>query len=262
MNNQNLTVSDIPNLSKFFIQVQIIVNWIFFPITGILGWFFVRVVRQNTIIDLKKVRADYHGFTAGNQPTMVCCNHLTMIDSFYLHYALSGLWGYMTSFRRFSWNLPAVENFKSSNIMSFITWMGKTIPIDRSGSQEHIRKVLAKIRYVLSRDEICTIFPEGGRSRSGLIELENVQYGVGNILRDVENPRVVCIYLRGLKQGDYTAVPHKGDKMYVKLDAIYPKSDKSGIRASKEISMQIITKLKEMEDEYFRLHPEAARPGK
>ncbi len=182
---------------------------------------------------------------------MICANHLTMFDSIFIQYALNGVWGYLKEFRLFSWNTPAVENFKATIFMSLFTYLGKTIPIDRQGSSDHHKLVLNKVRYLMEHGHICTIFPEGGRSRTGKIEVENVTYGVGNILSEMEDYRVLCIYLRGSRQEKHSPLPPYNDSIYMKMETIEPRSEQSGRRAARDISVQIITRLKEMEDEYF-----------
>jgi hypothetical protein len=62
---------------------------------------------------------------------------------------------------------------------------------------------------------------------------------------------VLCVYLRGDAQETYTAIPARGDRLRVSLATIEPKTDHSGLRASRDLARQITTQLAEMEREYF-----------
>src|SRR6266508_4537149 len=105
---------------------------------------------------------------------------------------------------------------------------------------------------------ICTIFPEGGRSRTGRIDPERVTYGIGQILKDYDNPLVVCLYVRGKHQTTYSYLPRRGDEIYVDLELLEPKTEATGLRKARDIARQVIFKLKEMEDRYFAIEIDSA----
>ncbi len=248
----NTPVTDrIPAKERFFLNLQIAIDWLFFPIVGISTILFFRVVQRVKIQNHDELRKAFQRIVRNKRPTLICANHLTMFDSIFIHYALGGVGSYFFDFRTFSWNTPAVEKFKTTVFMRVLTYLGKTIPIDRQGSGEHHKLVLDKIRYLMERGEVCTIFPEGGRSRTGRVDLENVTYGVGNILKDMGDFQVLCIYIRGSKQVSYTVLPPRKDTIFVRLEVLEPRTTEKGLRASRDLSLQIIQKLKEMEDDYF-----------
>jgi 1-acyl-sn-glycerol-3-phosphate acyltransferase len=139
------------------------------------------------------------------------------------------------------------------------TFLGKTIPIDRAGSAEHHRNVLDKLKHLVARGQICTLFPEGGRSRTGTIQIDQVTYGVGQILKDQDNPLVVCVYVRGQSQKHYSYFPARKDRIYVDAELLEPKSEATGLRAARDLSRQVIAKLGEMED--YRLVTSAIATG-
>lgn len=242
----------IPLISQFWLQLQIIIDWLFLPFIGPISLIYFRFVRGVTVKNVKEVRKKFRELASTGKPTMVCSNHLTSFDSVYLHYAFNSVSGYILNFRLLSWNVPAVENFKSNWFLSLFTYLGKTIPIDRSGTSDHHKFVLNKIRYLLDHNEICTIFPEGGRSRTGRVDVENVTYGVGNILNDMNDFQVLCVYMRGDKQDSYSLMPHKGDSIYCDIEAFEPRTELEGRKASRDLSIQIINRIKEMEDVYFQ----------
>lgn len=261
MSYGSLTVSKsvgerIPLKEILLLKLQILVDYLFFPVVGIATVFFFRFIHKSNIRNHKEIRRQFQDITRDRRPILICANHLTMFDSIFIHYALNGVLGYLKEFRLFSWNTPAVENFKSTAFLSIFTYLGKTIPIDRTGSSDHHKLVLNKVRYLLENGEICTIFPEGGRSRTGRVEPANVTYGVGNILSEMENYRVLCIYIRGDKQETHSPLPPYNDRIYMKMEIIEPETEQTGRRAARDISVQIIDKIKSMEDDYFHLREE------
>jgi hypothetical protein len=45
--------------------------------------------------------------------------------------------------------------------------------------------------------------------------------------------------------------PARGDRLRVSLKLIEPKSDAKGVRRTRDLSMQVMTQLAEMESDYF-----------
>jgi 1-acyl-sn-glycerol-3-phosphate acyltransferase len=239
------------------LRMQALLGWAAFAVVGPGAVFYMRVLRGHRIEGMEEARRIYHEALADGRPVIVCANHLTMVDSIYLHHAFASISDYLVSFRRFSWNVPAVENFKRNLLLRMITYVGKTIPIDRSGDAMHLKKVLAKIKHVVSRGDVCTLFPEGGRSRTGRVEPSKVTSGVGHILRDLDRPRVLCSYLRGARQTTWSTVPARGDTLHVYVEVLEPKTEATGLRASRDLARQVIDKIKAMEDAHFaRIAPD------
>lgn len=222
-----------------------------FPVIGPAAIFWMRAVRQNRVRGLAEVRSRFDAIVRTGRPLVICANHLTMVDSMFLHWSLSSPLAYMRRFRSFAWNVPAVENFKKSAPIAAFTYLTKTIAIDRAGDPEHHREVLGKLAHLVRQGEIVTIFPEGGRSRTGRVEPSEVTYGVGQLLGDVPDALVVCVYLRGERQETWGPLPARGDVIDVDLRAIEPCTRAQGLRASRDRARQIILELKDMEDRWF-----------
>jgi len=239
------------------LKLQRFLDFFMFIPVSISVVIFMNWIRKNHFLNLEVMRLKYEEITRDKKPTLICANHLTMFDSIYMHYALNNVSGYFRHFRLFSWNVPAIEAFKATYFMSIFTYLGKCIPLDRTGSAAHKQEVVNKLKYLLLNGETVTLFPEGGRSRTGLVDVENVTYGSGEILLSVPECQVACIYLRGLNQKTFTVLPEKGDDVYFSIEVIHPVTENTGRRGARDISMQIINKLKEMEDEFFRKYPDS-----
>ena len=176
-----------------------------------------------------------------------------MVDSAFLHWSLAPIPEYLLHFQRFSWNVAALEHFDRNPFLKTIVFLAKTVPIDR-GDEAHRKAVLDKIRWLVSRGEVLTLFPEGARSRSGLIDPTSVTYGVGQILKDLDRPLVLCAYLRGHKQVSMSAVPAYGDTLDLRVEILEPTTQQTGLRAARDLSRQVIAKLKSMEEAWLAEH--------
>ncbi|PKN59833.1 MAG: hypothetical protein CVU53_06215 [Deltaproteobacteria bacterium HGW-Deltaproteobacteria-11] len=205
------------------------------------------------IRDIKAVRAACRReFEKHEGPWLICANHLTMVDSPLLSYAMLSLWTHLRVFRWIPWNLPERSNF-SNPFLVLLCYLSKCIPVQRGGPRTEMKQTLAKCAYLLSRKQRLMIFPEGGRSRTGRVDTEQFSYGVGRFVEDSGGDlRVMCLYLRGDSQAAYSTIPAFGERFTVLVDVFKPeKSALTGLRAQREYAGQIIGRLAEMEDNYF-----------
>ena len=194
--------------------------------------------------------------SSSDKPLLICANHLTLVDSFFIAQALSPNWRFLADFDSVPWNTPEESNFASTPLHRILIYIAKCIPIRRGGQREDIREVLDRVVYLLSRREVAVLFPEGGRSRTGRVDPEGGAWGIGRVVAAVEGCRVLCVYMRGDAQTTWSAYPARGDLLRVSLALIEPKSDARGVRRTRDLSQQVIGQLAQMESEYF-----AARKG-
>jgi len=203
--------------------------------------------------DLRRIRRECgRHFAAHNGPWIICANHLTNVDSVILSYAVAPMYRYMFHFRLLPWNLPERTNFQTNILSTIMCYLVKCIPVSRGGDREEMKRVLEKCIYVLGRGQVMLIFPEGGRSRTGRINPENVSYGVGRFVQTFEDCRVMCIYLRGDGQDHYSNMPKRGEHFTVHVDVLTPKRTAlNGLRAQRYYAEMIINHLAHMEETYF-----------
>jgi 1-acyl-sn-glycerol-3-phosphate acyltransferase len=250
--NENISIKkkDLKHDSlKLFIQMMF--GWCAVIPLGSVIVFVLRFVFRYRIKNLPEIRRAYKKFTDTRQPVLICPNHLTMIDSVILVWAFGSMCWYLFNYRKLTWNVPAVENFKNTKLRSFITYLSKCIPVDRQGSKEHHDRVLRNTIYLMKKLQVFTYFPEGGRSRTSRIDTENIRYGVGKLAAEIPDLKVICVYMRGEGQKEYSETPKKGEIFDISFKELYPKTQYAGLRAHRDISTQIIGTLKSMEDEYF-----------
>jgi 1-acyl-sn-glycerol-3-phosphate acyltransferase len=186
-----------------------------------------------------------------DRPLLVCANHLTLIDSFLVAWGLASPWRFMVDFDALPWNTPEETNFGTTRLQRLLIYFAKCIPIRRGGNREDIAAVLARVIYALGRGEIVMLFPEGGRSRTGRVAEESAAWGVGRIVGATPGCRVLCVYLRGEAQETWSNYPVKGDTLHMEMHMIEPKSDRRGVRRSRDMAGQIVAQLVRMEESHF-----------
>jgi hypothetical protein len=222
------------------------------PIPILIAVGLLRFWLRLRVAGTREIRARYREIVGRDRtPLLVCANHLTMIDSVLIGWALAGPWWYLRHFRTLPWNLPEQTNFATNPLHRVLIYIFKCLPIRRGGSRTEVAETLQRFAHILASGDVGLIFPEGGRSRSGRVEVESAAWGVGRVVKSVPSCRVLCVYLRGDAQTEYSDLPSSGDTLRVSLALLEPKSDHSGLRGSRDVARQIVSRLSEMEREYF-----------
>ncbi len=228
-----------------------VVRWLS-PITLPLVAVALRFGLGYRIEGFQELRREYRRICLEQDaPMMICANHLTMIDSFVIAWALGSPGWYFAHFKTLPWNVPERSIFATTPVMRMLAYGLKCLPIERGGSRVEINGVLARVVHTLTSRNVTLIFPEGGRSRTGRVQVESAASGVGRICRAVPGCRVICVYLRGDHQQGYSEIPVRGERFRGSLSMIEPKTDHQGLRASRDVARQIAARLAEMEQEYF-----------
>ena len=201
---------------------------------------------------LSEIRSQFQRIrSASTSPLLICANHLTLIDSFLIAWALTPSWRYILDFSSLPWNTPERENFAANWRSAVFVYVAKCIPIRRGGTREETANVISRVQHLLSRGETALLFPEGGRSRTGRVELESAAWGVGRIVASLPDCRVLCVYMRGRSQDGWGERPKNGEIFEVQLACIEPKTESRGARSWRDLSRQIVSQLANMEAAYF-----------
>ncbi len=214
--------------------------------------FIFKYIMGYQIDDKKKIRRQFKEIIKEKKPLIICSNHLTFIDSALIIWALAPNFWYQFNYKYFSWNLPAGDFFGKKRYYRTIAFLTKCIFIHRDATPAHHNEILSICKNLLLKREIITIFPEGKRSRSGLFEPSKMTYGVGKIIQNVPECRVLCVYVRGDKQESYSNYPLKNSHFYISMNLVTPNVELSGREGCSEIVGQIAKVIKNQEDEYFK----------
>ena len=205
-----------------------------------------------TIEGVDEVRAKYRRIRSESSgPLLICANHLTLIDSFLVAWALVPTWRYVLHYDELPWNTPERANFASNILERLASYIMKCIPITRGGPRSEVASVLDRVASLSLCGETALIFPEGGRSRTGRVAVKRAAWGVGRIVGALPACRVVCVYLRARGQETWSAAPARGSILDVDIAIIQPKSDFRGVRRSRDFARQIVAQLAIMEGKHF-----------
>lgn len=220
---------------------------------GPLFLFLLYGIGRYRCVNLREIRADMEALVqaAGDRPLLLCSNHLTMIDSMIITAFAFPVPTYFFRYRRFPWNVPEFRNFGKNLPLKAMCYLGKCIFVERSGTIASKKLTWQKVRTMLRRGDLVNIFPEGGRSRSGRVDVDRAVYGIGHLLQSVQDCAVVCVYVRGEAQKHHSFFPKRGDSFHMRAKLIEPKTEDAGRRGAKDLTMQVMHALKGMEDEYF-----------
>lgn len=216
---------------------------------ALAAWMRSRGYRIPRLRHTRRTIAALMGHEPG--PWLICANHLTLIDSLVIQWAVAPGWRLLLRRDRFAWNLPDRHNISRTWWLRLLGYVGKCVPVLRDGPPEEARRTLDKVAFLLSRGQAVVVFPEGGRSRIGRVDPDRVMYGVGRMLQDVPDARVLCVYARGAGQAGYSDYPRPGERFFVRAARLEPATDLAGMRGARDLARQIVARLIQMEAEYF-----------
>jgi 1-acyl-sn-glycerol-3-phosphate acyltransferase len=208
------------------------------------------------IRDAKRCRSTYAKLLSGPRPLLVVANHLTMVDSAVIGWGLGSGFDHLARYRGLPWNVPLKRRVDSSWLWRTLAFAMKCVAVPRGGDRQEVAHVLERLAHLLRQGDTVLLFPEGGRSRSGRIDSEaTAADGVGRLIRDVEGCRVLCVYARGDSQRTWSNFPARGETFTIALRLVEPRTALRGLRASRDLAMQVVRALADMEREHFEGRP-------
>jgi 1-acyl-sn-glycerol-3-phosphate acyltransferase len=234
------------------LRVQEAISQALIPLTyhSLVAWMRWQGYR---VADLGAARRAFEA-QAGRErgPLLLFANHLTLVDSLFIQWAMAPSWQLMLRPRLFAWNLPDRQNVANMRWwIRLLCYVGKCMTVVRKAAPEETRRLLDKVGFLLSRGQTVLVFPEGGRSRVGRVDTENFSYGVGRMLQETPAARVLCVFLRGKTQTAFSDYPRPGETFIVRFRRITPVTPSAGMRGARDLAAQIIGHLSQMENEVF-----------
>jgi 1-acyl-sn-glycerol-3-phosphate acyltransferase len=204
------------------------------------------------VIGADEARRQYRAIHGdGSTPVLLCANHLTLVDSAIIAWALGSPWWLLRHFAALPWNVPERRNFAASRVQRVLVYLMKCVPITRGSDRRDIAAALDRLLFLLRRGERVLIFPEGGRSRTGRIQRDAPTYGAGRLVNELPGCKVFCVYLRGRAQHSWSGLPARGERFDVRVSVLEPRSAQRGLRGSVETSRRILDELVRLEAEHF-----------
>jgi 1-acyl-sn-glycerol-3-phosphate acyltransferase len=184
-------------------------------------------------------------------PLIICANHLTLVDSFVVTWALGSEWWFLRHFSRYPWHVPERKNFANTWYDYLLTYMVKCAPVERGASRAEVSKLMGRLEYLLEEGQVVFLFPEATRSRTGRVQIDSPAHGVGRLINALPGCKAVMVYLRGDGQETWGDTPIRGDTFYVDVELVEFKSEQRGIRRSHDLAQQTVLHLQKMEERYF-----------
>lgn len=235
------------------LALQHYVAWVNFFWFAPIYIFVLRFIARYRIRDLKAFRAKAKQFMqdAGTRPVILCSNHLTLIDSMLITWALSPFSDVLRNFHRVPWHMPEFANFAKNIWLRAMCYLGKSIYVKRGGGAKDRRKSIDQIHWLMRYNHVFCLFPEGGRSRSGRVEADSATYSVGEYVQHHPNARIVCMYIRGDSQESWGKWPKLGSTLEADIRELKIETIEEGRKGARDISRRIIEELIAMEKLYF-----------
>ncbi len=243
-------------MKRLNVRLQDLIARISVPFTFGVSQLLLRGFLGYRMENLKAFRAKIRSLLARQEgPVILCPNHLTMIDSLLLIWAMTPAWKAISKPRHFPWNTPEKKNFYHNAVLRFFCYIGKCLPVVRQGPPQQTKILMTKLKALLAKGQSLMMFPEGTRSVSGRVDTKNFAYGIGKIIDDLRQdglkPQVLCLYMRGRKQEGKSTVPRRGDRFFIDAELVDPHTPHSGLRAARDLATQIVQRLAGMEQAYF-----------
>lgn len=210
--------------------------------------------------DIDEVRAEiWRKLDAHDGPIIWAANHLTLIDSFLIYWALVPM-SRSAEERRMPWSTPEYTNYyklggalKSAAIRALLYFV-RCIPFLRGGedaaSEDFRQKAYDKCVEILRGGGAVFVYPEAGRSRSGWFEAKRPKDFLGKMALEVPSAKILCVYLRADEQLATTVRPPEGSVFRLKCDLI--DGARPGETSPREVSQRMFDRIAELQNEWWK----------
>jgi phosphopantetheinyl transferase (holo-ACP synthase) len=199
---------------------------------------------------------------AHDGPVIWAANHLTLIDSFLIYWAVFPLSRAFED-RRIPWSTPEYTNYyklggpwKSSFIRALL-YVCRCIPFLRGGEDlaaaAFRQKAFDKCAWILREGAAVFVYPEAGRSRSGWFEARRPKDFLGKLALEVPAAKFLCVYMRAETQIGTTVRPPEGDRFRLVIDLM--DGARPGETNARDISQRLFDRLAEMQEEWWNGSP-------
>lgn len=212
------------------------------------------------LADIARVRAEiWKELDAHDGPVIWAANHLTLIDSFLIYWAVFPL-SRIADTRRVPWSTPEYTNYyklggplKSAFIRALL-YGCRCIPFLRGGedaaSEAFRQRAYDKCVEILRNGGAIFVYPEAGRSRSGWFEAKRPKDFLGKMCLDVPNAKILCVYLRADTQIATTVRPPEGSVFRVKCSLI--EGARPGETNPRAISQRMFDEIARLQNEWWK----------
>jgi phosphopantetheinyl transferase (holo-ACP synthase)/1-acyl-sn-glycerol-3-phosphate acyltransferase len=209
---------------------------------------------------LKEFRADIFGkLKDHNGPVIWTANHLTLIDSFLVFWAVFPWRGTFRS-RLIPWSIPEYRNYYhlggpvTKRLIRLSMYLCRSIPFLRKGDDaaavQWRERVFEKCVWILRDGGAIFVYPEAGRARSGWFDSKRPKDFSGRLALDVPQAKFLCIYLRAENQLYTTACPDPGENFRMRGELIA--AVQNGEKTPREVAQRLFNEFGRLQGEWFK----------
>jgi len=210
--------------------------------------------------NIDEIRAEiWKKLDAHDGPVIWAANHLTLIDSFLVYWAVFPLSRSLED-KRIPWSTPEYTNYyklggpwKSAFIRALL-YVCRCIPFLRGGedaaAEAFRQNAFDKCVWLLREGAAVFVYPEAGRSRSGWFEAKRPKDFLGKLAIEVPSAKFLCVYLRSEHQLGTTVRPPEGDRFRVAIDLI--DGARPGETNARDVSQRMFDRLAELQREWWK----------
>lgn len=213
--------------------------------------------------DVDKFRAElWKKLDAHPGPVLWAANHLTMIDSFLVYWAVFP-WSRAADSKRLPWSTPEYSNYYNlggpllSKALRALLYLCRCLPFVRAGEDEASARwrarVFEKCGVILKRGDSVFIYPEAGRARSGWLEPRRPKDFLGKLALEAPGSKFLCVYLRGERQVLATVLPERGESFRMHAELI--EGSLPGETTARAVSERLFKTLGELQERWFKDSP-------
>ncbi|MBI3298876.1 MAG: 1-acyl-sn-glycerol-3-phosphate acyltransferase [Elusimicrobia bacterium] len=212
-----------------------------------------------TFKDLERFRAElWAKLDAHPGPVIWAANHLTMIDSFLVFWAVFPM-SRAGQANRLPWSTPEYRNYyavgsplKAAAVRTLM-YLCRCIPFLREGEDEASVRwreaAFEKCALILKEGGSVFVYPEAGRARNGWLDSRKPKDFLGRLALATPGAKFLCVYLRGEGQTFATVAPRRGEafRMHAELvDGVLP-----GETTPRAVSERLFTVLAGLQERWF-----------
>lgn len=173
-----------PRRGRLFRLLWPVMSYLVTNLTAAVVWFYLFVLNRTTVIG--------RGNVGSGRNTMLVANHVSPLDGFLVGIAAFYPWTFLRP-HLLPWNLAAAEHFYSNGRRAWLADAWRCIPVREGRRDARALRLLAR----LLPDGVVTFFPEGKRSRDGLVGPGRPGAG---LLALLTRPRLVPVAIDGVDQ--------------------------------------------------------------
>lgn len=212
--------------------------------------------------DIDALRADlWAQLDAHDGPVIWAANHLTLIDSFLIYWAVVP-WNRVGTDRYTPWSTPEYTNYYrlggplQSAFVRGLLYACRCIPFLRGGedaaAEAFRQRAFEKCAWVLENGGSIFVYPEAGRSRSGWFERRRPKDFLGRLALINPRAKFLCVYLRGDRQVGTTVAAAKGELLRATVALLEGARPGETPRA---VAQRLFDRLAQLQEEWWKNCP-------